>query len=102
MVISGPRVGVAGGDTGKAAAPSVMDFEYKCYDQHHAGHKVKECNPIIRNHYTADPTVIVHEGTVYLYTGHDDPPAGTDDYCMNDWLCFSSTDLMHWTEHPSP
>ncbi|MGV3602063.1 MAG: glycoside hydrolase family 43 protein [Dyadobacter fermentans] len=63
---------------------------------------VNEGNPIIRNHYTADPTVIVYEGTVYLYTGHDDPPAGTDDYCMNDWLCFSSTDLMHWTEYPSP
>ena len=63
---------------------------------------VREGNPIIRNHYTADPTVLVHDRTVYLYTGHDDPPPGVDDYHMNDWLCFSSTDLVHWTEHPSP
>ena len=62
---------------------------------------IKEGNPIIRNHYTADPTVLVYEGTVYLYTGHDDPPPGTDDYYMHDWLCFSSRDLMHWTEYPS-
>lgn len=62
----------------------------------------REGNPIIRNHYTADPTVLVHEGTVYLYTGHDDPPCGIDDYHMHDWLCFSSKDLVHWTEHPSP
>lgn len=62
---------------------------------------IKEGNPIIRNYYTADPTVIVHEGTVYLYTGHDDPPPGVDDYRMHDWLCFSSSDLLRWVEHPS-
>lgn len=63
---------------------------------------VKEGNPIIRNPYTADPTVLVHDGTVYLYTGHDNPPPGTDDYYMQDWLCFSSNDLTHWTEYSSP
>lgn len=63
---------------------------------------IKEGNPIIRNHYTADPTVLVHEGAVFLYTGHDDPPPGVDEYRMHDWLCFSSTDLLHWTEHSSP
>jgi hypothetical protein len=59
-------------------------------------------NPIIRHKYTADPTAIVHDGRVYLYTGHDDPPEGTDDYVMNNWLCFSSDDLQIWHEHPSP
>ncbi|WP_353719127.1 glycoside hydrolase family 43 protein [Dyadobacter sp. 676] len=63
---------------------------------------ITEGNPIIRNHYTADPTVLVHNGSIYLYTGHDDPPAGVDDYHMHDWLCFSSTDLVHWNEHPFP
>lgn len=63
---------------------------------------IREGNPIIHNHYTADPTVLVHEGTVYLYTGHDDPPPGIDDYHMHDWLCFSSNDLVHWREYPSP
>ncbi len=59
-------------------------------------------NPIIRHTFTADPTVLEHEGKVYLFTGHDEPPAGTDDYVMKKWLCFSSDDLSNWTEHPSP
>lgn len=59
-------------------------------------------NPIIKHKYTADPTVISYGDRVYLYTGHDDPPPGVDDYVMNDWCCFSSNDLMNWEEHPTP
>lgn len=59
-------------------------------------------NPIIRHKFTADPTTIVFEDTVYLYTGHDQAPVGKNDYVMEEWLCFSSTDLMHWTEHAVP
>jgi len=59
-------------------------------------------NPIITHKFTADPSVIVHNNTFYLYTGHDEAPPGTYQYVMNDWLCFSSTDLINWTEHPSP
>ena len=59
-------------------------------------------NPIIKHKYTADPTVLAHEGTVFLYTGHDEPPAGVNDYVMKEWLCFSSADLLHWQEHPVP
>ena len=59
-------------------------------------------NPIITYKYTADPTVVVHDGTVYLYTGHDEAPSGVHDYVMTEWLCFSSRDLSTWTEHPVP
>lgn len=59
-------------------------------------------NPIIKHRYTADPTVISYDHRIYLYTGHDDPPMGVDDYVMNDWLCFSSDNLRYWEEHPSP
>lgn len=59
-------------------------------------------NPIITHRFTADPTVLVHRDTLYLYTGHDEPPAGVDDYVMNDWRCFSSPDAKTWTEHPVP
>jgi beta-xylosidase len=59
-------------------------------------------NPIIRDKYTADPAALVHKGTVYLYTGHDNPPPGKEGYYMKDWLCYSTTDMVHWTEHPSP
>lgn len=59
-------------------------------------------NPIIRHKFTADPTVLVYNNTIYLYTGHDEAPPGTHDYVMNDWLCFSSADLLQWKEHPVP
>jgi beta-xylosidase len=59
-------------------------------------------NPIIRDKYTADPAALVHNGTVYLYTGHDEAPPKQERYIMHDWLCYSSTDMVNWKEHPSP
>ena len=59
-------------------------------------------NPIIRHRFTADPAALVYNGTVYLYTGHDEAPTGQARYVMHNWLVFSSTDLVNWTEHPSP
>ena len=59
-------------------------------------------NPIIRDKYTADPTVLVHHDTLYLYTGHDEPPAGEDTYVMKDWLLFSTDNMLDWKEYPSP
>ena len=59
-------------------------------------------NPIIRNKYTADPAALVHNGTVYLYAGHDEAPAPEQRYVMHEWLCYSSSDMVTWTEHPSP
>lgn len=59
-------------------------------------------NPIIRHTFTADPTALVYNGKVYLITGHDEAGADAADYNMNRWLCFSSADMMLWTEHPSP
>ncbi len=58
-------------------------------------------NPIIQHKYTADPAAFVHNGTVYLYTGHDEAPPAQERYIMNEWLLFSSTDMKTWTEHPS-
>jgi len=59
-------------------------------------------NPIIRTKYTADPAALVQAGTVYLYTGHDVAPAPQERYEMHEWLCFSSKDMVNWTEHPVP
>jgi hypothetical protein len=59
-------------------------------------------NPIIKHVFTADPTVLEYEGIVYLYTGHDEAPIGVNEYRMRNWLCFSSSDLVNWIEHPSP
>ena len=58
-------------------------------------------DPIIQTNYTADPAPIVHDGVVYLYTSHDDDnaPAGQGRFLMRDWKCYSSTDMVNWTDH---
>ncbi|MEJ0082112.1 MAG: hypothetical protein WDM78_14485 [Puia sp.] len=59
-------------------------------------------NPIIRHKFTADPTVIEFNETVYLYTGHDDPPNGTEDYVMNEMVMLFFKGFNTWKEHPVP
>jgi beta-xylosidase len=59
-------------------------------------------NPIIRHKYTADPTALVYDDTLYLYTCHDEAPIGTEKYVIREWLCFSSSNLVEWNEHPVP
>lgn len=59
-------------------------------------------NPIITHVYTADPAALVVKDRVYLYAGHDEAPAPQERYVMHEWLCFSSSDLKTWTQHPSP
>lgn len=56
-------------------------------------------NPVVRNIFTADPAALVYNGTVYLYTGHDE---GSTGYVMRDWKCFSSTDMINWTDRGTP
>ena len=59
-------------------------------------------NPIIRHKFTADPAAMVYRGQVYLYTGHDEAATGHNGYVMHNWTCFTSSDMVTWTEHPSP
>ena len=59
-------------------------------------------NPIIKHKYTADPAALVYGYSVYLYTGHDEPPPRKEGYVMNEWLCFSSADMINWHEHAVP
>ncbi|MEU8052556.1 MULTISPECIES: family 43 glycosylhydrolase [Micromonospora] len=57
-------------------------------------------NPIVQTIYTADPAPLVHNGRVYLYTGHDED--GSTYFTMKDWRVFSSADMVNWTDHGSP
>lgn len=59
-------------------------------------------NPIITDVLTADPAALVHDDTVYLYTGHDEAEDNKGFYRMNKWLVFSSTDMVNWEKHGSP
>lgn len=71
-------------------------------------HFLAEGNPIIRHIYTADPAVLVEGDTLWLFTGHDMKPTRDVDptknggYVMEDWQVFSTTDLRHWTQYPTP
>lgn len=55
-------------------------------------------NPIIQTNYTADPSPMVYDGTMYLFTSHDEDE-DTGFYNMLDWKCYSSTDMVNWTDH---
>ncbi|WMI68101.1 glycoside hydrolase family 43 protein [Mangrovimonas sp. YM274] len=59
-------------------------------------------NPIIKDKFTADPAALVHDGKVYLYAGHDEAPNDFHFYRMNEWLVYSSTNMVDWQEHPVP
>lgn len=56
-------------------------------------------NPIVQTNYTADPAPMVHNGTVYLYTTHDEDTTVRNFFTMNDWMCYSSNDMVNWTDH---
>jgi len=61
--------------------------------------KLNADNPIVQTNYTADPAPMVHNGTVYLYTTHDEDKTVRNFFTMNDWKCYSSTDMVNWTDH---
>ncbi|HEX2936190.1 MAG TPA: glycoside hydrolase family 43 protein [Bacteroidales bacterium] len=56
-------------------------------------------NPIIQTYFTADPAPMVYNGTVYLYTSHDEDTTVKNFFTMRDWRCYSSTDMVNWTDH---
>jgi arabinoxylan arabinofuranohydrolase len=53
--------------------------------------------PIIQTSYTADPAPMVYNDTVFLYTGHDEDDAMG--FKMHNWLLYTSTDMVNWTDH---
>ena len=60
---------------------------------------MKSKNPIITSKYTADPAPMVYGDTLYLYTSHDEDELINDFYTIFDWHCFSTKDMVNWTDH---
>ncbi len=60
----------------------------------------KADNPIVQTIYTADPAPLVHNGRVYLYTGHDEDNSTW--FTMKEWRVYSSADMVNWQDHGSP
>ena len=57
-------------------------------------------NPIVQTCFTTDPAPMVYDGTLYLYTGHDED--GADFFWMQEWRVYSTNDMVNWTDHGSP
>ncbi len=63
--------------------------------------------PLFQTKYTADPSPLVVGDTLFLYTSHDahfDDIPDRDErnsagFFMYDWLLWSTTDMVNWTEH---
>jgi acetyl esterase/lipase len=63
--------------------------------------------PLFQTKYTADPSPLVVGDTLFLYTSHDAHPEDIPDenekssagFFMYDWLLWSTTDMVNWTEH---
>ncbi|WP_282039124.1 family 43 glycosylhydrolase [Saccharicrinis aurantiacus] len=54
-------------------------------------------NPFVTHKFTADPSARVFNGRLYVYSSHDRDDAKYFD--MEDWACFSTTDMVNWTDH---
>mgnify|MGYP004655502127 FL=1 len=62
--------------------------------------KAEAVNPIVQDVYTADPAPMVcSDGKVYVYTSHDEDVTVNNFFSMNDWKCYSTTDMVNWTDH---
>ena len=61
---------------------------------------VKAQNPFVQTWFTSDPAPMVHNGRMYVYTGHDED--GADFFWMQEWRVYSTVDMVNWTDHGSP
>ena len=60
----------------------------------------KAQNPFVQTWCTSDPAPMVHNGTMYVYTGHDED--GADFFWMQEWRVYSTQDMVNWQDHGSP
>jgi hypothetical protein len=56
-------------------------------------------NPIIQNYYSADPAPMAYNDRVYLFTSHDEDVTESNFFTMRNWMCYSSADMVNWTDH---
>ena len=57
-------------------------------------------NPFVQTWCTSDPAPMVHNGRMYIYTGHDEDNA--DFFWMQEWRVYSTDDMVNWVDHGSP
>ncbi|GAA2631360.1 family 43 glycosylhydrolase [Paractinoplanes durhamensis] len=84
---------------GMLIAPATAALAADPYTFTHAG------NPILADgtYYSADPAPLVAGDQLYIYTGHDEAGPTTNDFQMNEWGAFRTSDVAAgtWTHYPS-
>ena len=62
-------------------------------------------NPILGDgsYYSADPAPVVSNGKLYILAGRDEAPQDVNDFIMNEWQVFATSDVAshRWTHYPS-
>lgn len=56
-------------------------------------------NPLFDSPLTADPSAMVANDTLYIFTGSDEQEQGREGFLMNKWYVFSTTDMVNWNKH---
>jgi beta-xylosidase len=56
-------------------------------------------NPFVQTYFTADPAPMVYNDRVYVYTTHDEDETVNNFFTMYNWRCYSSNDMVNWTDH---
>ena len=88
------------------AQPFLVNDSLKLQHWFHGGEEQINM-PLFQTKYTADPSPLVVGDTLFLYTSHDSSPEDIADpnekssagFFMYDWLLWSTTDMVNWTEH---
>ncbi|NLD21128.1 MAG: family 43 glycosylhydrolase [Bacteroidales bacterium] len=62
-------------------------------------HNSYEGMPIFQTKYTADPSPVVINDTIFIYTSHDEDDAQGYGFKMLNWILYTTTDMVNFTEH---
>lgn len=65
------------------------------------GSSLHAANPFVSSPFTSDPSGFVYHDTLWIFTGHDENNA-TAGFIQNNWLLFSTTDLVNFKSWGSP
>lgn len=55
-------------------------------------------NPVVQTAFTPDPAPVVYDDVLYFYCG-EDSEEDNGFYNMTAWRCYSTTDMVNWTDH---
>ena len=55
--------------------------------------------PVFQLKYTADPSPVIFNDTIFIYTSHDEDDAQGYGFKMLNWILYTTTDMVNFTEH---